>query len=671
MPAGRSLAMATGSGGSGGAAVPAEIGYLTLAAMNKGSARIGAFLVRVAHAATSTYSYKRKSGPGTATQHKFSCLLLGAPEDASATGTASYCMGVSKGNEAQVKAFGEKYKNGEVLKLTKVTFDGTVSPQYIHTPHPMVVDMAKTTIHIMSQTELHMSSVTLGRHVVPPRTVAETSSVRSNKSTDLLAFVKEMSDTRICNSGEAVADAILIDGSGEVSDSDGIAVAVFGQKKITFVRENAGKALVFLNLAISVANGQKEVRHWPTELAFVAPDCAKAKRLNEKAGELRTAPVNLLTSVWEPQHQKRDVSGTQPLSCCAFLDFASEMPEAEHMPQVVQLNWCRVCEPMPGSAVVDKTRQRIWFLTKLSDITGSVQVGVPERMALALAGSADKEGFLREHEAGQLQFPLFHNVRLSRTTKTAGASQPGEASAPAPGSQESASMFVSHVLEDVCPAGLGGEDAPNAAYSDVVKILSQCPRHDEALLFASLSEMRSSPHYGFEVAMKDIVVHGGAVVALVGSKERSLVQACGDGYKVTTKSVVDILGDALGLGGTVTWDAVAYCGMNDLLEYKLDPARGTSMRSAVVTIIGLEKGDSSWSVVLEKVQTVEAADLDGAIKTFKKLRTLGRHIKGSSEALESNKRHAAPALSSPMPTRVCRSLQRSPTANSLGSADLS
>ena len=142
-------------------------------------------------------------------------------------------------------------------------------------------------------------------------------------------------------------------------------------------------------------------------------------------------------------------------------------------------------------------------------------------------------------------------------------------------------------------------------------------------------------------------------------------------YKVTTKSVVDILGDALGLGGTVTWDAVAYCGMNDLLEYKLDPARGTSMRSAVVTIIGLEKGDSSWSVVLEKVQTVEAADLDGAIKTFKKLRTLGRHIKGSSEALESNKRHAAPALSSPMPTRVCRSLQRSPTANSLGSADLS
>ena len=139
---------------------------------------------------------------------------------------------------------------------------------------------------------------------------------------------------------------------------------------------------------------------------------------------------------------------------------------------------------------------------------------MPERGALALSGYDDKGQFLRAHEAGQLQFPLFHNVRVSRTTKSTSAPEPGMATQPSQdtgGTQESTSGYVSHVLEDVSPVGLSGEDAPNSAYIDMVKILSQCPRHEEALLFAALQEIRSSPHYGIQVAMKDFLVHGGAV----------------------------------------------------------------------------------------------------------------------------------------------------------------
>ena len=192
------------------------------------------------------------------------------------------------------------------------------------------------------------------------------------------------------------------------------------------------------------------------------------------------------------------------------------------------------------------------------------------------------------------------------------------------------------------------------------------------MIFAGLSSIPSSPHYGFEVAMKDLVVHGSAVVALVGSKEKSIVQKCGDGYKVTTKNIVDVLGNALGVGGTVAWDAVAYCGIDDLLEFKLDPPRGSSMRAAVATIIGLEKGESSWSVVLEKVQNIDAAELNGATAAFKKLRTLGRHIKGSADELEKSKRHAVPILLGPSPKALKsrRTLERSPTAASLPSPDM-
>ena len=229
--------------------------------MNKGSARIGAFLVRLSKPKKSSYSFKRRSGEGIGTQHKYSCLLLGAPEEEGANGTSCYCMGVYKGSEAEVKGMAAKYQEGVALKLTKVTFDGSVAAQYIHTPKQVVVGMGKTAIHIMSSTELLMSGLKLGSHVAPPRTVAETSGIHSSKATDVLAIVKELSNTRMCRSGEEVADAILIDGSGHASDKSAISVAIFGKEKIAFLKENSGKALVFLNRAIKAAGNKREIVH--------------------------------------------------------------------------------------------------------------------------------------------------------------------------------------------------------------------------------------------------------------------------------------------------------------------------------------------------------------------------------------------------------------------------
>ena len=98
------MAVSTSSGGGSGAPEPAVCHYLMLESMNKSSARIGMFLVRLSRPQVGSYSYKRRSGSGTATQHKFSCLLLGAPEEPDAIGTSCYCMGVFKGSEGQVKA---------------------------------------------------------------------------------------------------------------------------------------------------------------------------------------------------------------------------------------------------------------------------------------------------------------------------------------------------------------------------------------------------------------------------------------------------------------------------------------------------------------------------------------------------------------------------------------
>ena len=103
------MAVSAGSGGGSGASEPTVCHYLMLESMNKSSARIGVFLVRLSRPQVGSYSYKRRSGIGSVTQHKFSCLLLGAPEEPDAIGTSCYCMGVFKGSEGQVKAMSEKY----------------------------------------------------------------------------------------------------------------------------------------------------------------------------------------------------------------------------------------------------------------------------------------------------------------------------------------------------------------------------------------------------------------------------------------------------------------------------------------------------------------------------------------------------------------------------------
>ena len=88
------MAEGAASAGVGGAAEPAACHYLMLDAMNKGSARIGAFLVRLSRPKVSSYSGKKRgTGQGMWTQHKFSCLLLGAPEVEGGSGASCYCMG--------------------------------------------------------------------------------------------------------------------------------------------------------------------------------------------------------------------------------------------------------------------------------------------------------------------------------------------------------------------------------------------------------------------------------------------------------------------------------------------------------------------------------------------------------------------------------------------------
>ena len=56
-----------------------------------------------------------------------------------------------------------------------------------------------------------------------------------------------------------------------------------------------------------------------------------------------------------------------------------------------------------------------------------------------------------------------------------------------------------HTVQTVEPVSWAALSAPNAAYTDVLPILSNCPEHDEGILFAFLAEIQPDPYYGMRV----------------------------------------------------------------------------------------------------------------------------------------------------------------------------
>ena len=644
-----------------------------LHALNKASARIAQFLVRVCDPQAIDYEFKSKRDGSMVKQRKFECLLVGEKP-------ASYCIGALKGSQKEVQAALSKFTASSTWTLSKVIFDGHADPAYVNAPIKLRVDLSK------SQLEPHDPKVQaelcrlVAQYPVPPRTVAETVQITTTRATDLIAVAKTISITRETKGG-AVADVVLIDESKMGNDAMAtVTVSVWGDEKIKFIRAHKAEPMVFLNLLVKCLKGMLQINHWPKEKVAVAPVCPKADMLKSKVSELQGETNTItITSDYVPQ-ARRDVSGPQVLSCCAFLDFTSESPKAE-MPDVVQINWVHLEEPQIGTGVLDKTGSRLWFLVDARDVSGATRLGVPERVALSLTGCKDKEDFVEMHSKGVFKFPLFCNLRISRRTRPAtndGATQPASEGSSATQSAEEATTYVSHTIEDLEPVTWNPSSAPNAAYTKILEILNHCPRHDEGIVYAFLSDLDYSPYYGFDVRFNGdalTATKGKAVAALIASSTKSLAEETGYGYKVTTTNVSDAANPNSGTSDSIrNYTVLGYCSLADMLEYKLDPPRGQRCRFAAVLITQVESsGDADGqqatvSLMVEKLECIESGDAEHAMASFRKLRRLSMRLHPVSEEKRS---HALDHLflEAPRELKRCRTLRAVPTDVSLPEAE--
>ena len=274
---------------------------------NKSSAKIAQLIAKICHGKKASYKYTEKKSGREVTAYKFECLLLGEK--------GVYMYGFLKGSQQQVNNAANKFKDGQVFKLSKISFGTWTYPTSISSPKAFRLNLEKTTCQQIAAGDALAQQIPLAP--VPPRTVGETAKVTTNKSQDLLAVVKAATNRRTTKKdGIDIIDAVLIDDSkAETGELATVLVSVWGDQKVDLIEKNVGKPLAFFNLTIKMDAGNRIVNHYADALLLAAPDSEKTKHLLAEAATLTAATNTVQLSSereWHP-HESPGVSGPQPL----------------------------------------------------------------------------------------------------------------------------------------------------------------------------------------------------------------------------------------------------------------------------------------------------------------------------------------------------------------------
>ena len=129
--------------------------------------------------------------------------------------------------------------------------------------------------------------------------------IKSKRCFDVIAVVREISDTRTPVGHPPVANVCLVDGTetnkGKTAE---VVVAVWGTENITLCQKHVGEPLLFLNVAAKHA-GELELNLWTDRLIAADCQCEKMDSLKTKAAETGFADDReVLTSQrvnsWDP-----------------------------------------------------------------------------------------------------------------------------------------------------------------------------------------------------------------------------------------------------------------------------------------------------------------------------------------------------------------------------------
>jgi hypothetical protein len=321
-----------------------------------------------------------------------------------------------------------------------------------------------------------------------------------------------------------------------------------------------------------------------------------------------------------------------------------------------QLNWVEVAWPEGSESDLCTKDGRLFFLTDVRDITGmGPRVRVNEASALELAQVSSKEEFLAQHAACKQTFPVIATVKIVREMvkqKDAG----GGGSHSAQESREYINFTVVNALDQPL------HERPTQATLNLIPLMPLVEHDSACILPSALHDVKGCSHYAFQVRASTgadtppLMIPCQKILSLVKSTKSSLTQPLGNGFKVVTGEIEDMLGDDLKDSPSSTtskFTLSSTCTLDNLTAYKLDAPRGGTQH-ALVTITS--KIDDIF--VVDQVQLLSADQAAIAKQSLSQLLRLAIRMKQK----DFKRNNPWDDTMSPVQAKRCRVLGRSPTA---------
>ena len=178
-----------------------------LSALNKSSAKVATFVVRLVNAKDLQHTYRGKRDGTQQTANKFEVVPVGMDPQ-------SYCIGYVNGSAQDVAAAKKKCERFGLELVESGVRHILVTCLHQHAvtlprrPQQVYHDASKYRWDIDKQL---LSQLPM--YPVPPRSVAEISRITTNRATDLIAVVKGCQKERTNKNGQEILDVTLIDDS--------------------------------------------------------------------------------------------------------------------------------------------------------------------------------------------------------------------------------------------------------------------------------------------------------------------------------------------------------------------------------------------------------------------------------------------------------------------------
>ena len=655
--------------------------FLQLKELTDRSARIAQFKLSVFHPWEDSYKYSWGGEERKATA--FKCLLVDVNDP------TCYCHAEYKKtgkNEKSYQAALKKFTEGAVFIMKQFAFHKQSKSSYLSAPKREVVDLALTTAEAV---------VGLGKpsaiQPCPSGTVCEKLHLKQDQRFDLTALIKTISPVREAGSERQCFDLEFIDGStNEAKDKTQVMKITLFQSKQSHIEDECSSCMA-QHLPITLLQmygsksdkGEYSFRSTWTGWRMVPASAeqsggAKAKNLVEKSNALLSEQNTEYFAGKTYDHKDYFILPGKETTVMLFWSLPKDnsgISELDQEESVWQINWVHVNEPASQHDIYNKKGDRLWFPVTFRDATMQHTLWIQEKAALQLAGCETAAEFSEKHAAGKLWFPLICSLKIVRKRNAVKTEDSESAGGYATGQYDA--IIVEASEQDL-------KQTPTTSSLALIDMLASRMDAVDVFMPAALHMLRKSELYSMCVQFEPQELPHNLSLDLNSVPPLNLLRVCNqafclvqatsggeihkigrEGFKLITTGVKDALTSSAAQPAPGVYTLTAFCTMDTLQDFKLDPPRGSKSQHALIVVSDIVPGasaDEPPNIIVDSLMLIHRDDVASVQKSMQRMLY---YVAAAAEINMRKRKQDWSDSFSPAKAQKCRSISRHPTGDGL------